>query len=288
MKADFIPQLDDEDDTSYFDTRSERYDHADTDTETRSSAEDSLEDAPLFRSFSSCSPRYRKVHNKSREVFRHSISQCESSDTSDVTSLSSLANSPITTPKETPVLRRQSEMVSEAGVDRAANAKSCPDLETMIATSGMRIPGTGGLEQVSPKLQRNRNRHRHTKSDQLPKFSISLEEAEAFALQAGLSDFAVSGPTSLPVTSLGLNRQHCPEIPSPLVRSERPAPSSMVKSTSATGLSLFIPPPVQSSTPTKSQVQVSSLNRSLIQTIRSPGGSSTASSRDASPGLIKL
>ena len=40
MKADFIPQLDDEDDTSYFDTRSERYDHADTDTETRSSAED--------------------------------------------------------------------------------------------------------------------------------------------------------------------------------------------------------------------------------------------------------
>ena len=57
MKADFIPQLDDEDDTSYFDTRSDRYDHADTDTETRSSAEDSLEDAPLFRSFSSCSPR---------------------------------------------------------------------------------------------------------------------------------------------------------------------------------------------------------------------------------------
>merc|ERR1719215_1105717 len=222
MKADFIPQLDDEDDTSYFDTRSERYDHADTDTETRSSAEDSLEDAPLFRSFSSCSPRYRKVHNKSREVFRHSISQCESSDTSELTSLSSLTASPIPTPKETPVLRRQSEMVTEAGVDRAANAKSCPDLETMILNSGMRIPSTGGLEQESPKMSRHRNRHRHTKSDQLPKFSISLEEAEAFALQAGLSDLAVSGPTSLPVTSLGLNRQHCPEIPSPLVRSERP------------------------------------------------------------------
>ena len=85
MKADFIPQLDDEDDTSYFDTRSERYDHADTDTETRSSAADSLEDTLLFRSFSSCSPRYRKVHNKSRDLFRNSISQCESSDTSDLT-----------------------------------------------------------------------------------------------------------------------------------------------------------------------------------------------------------
>ena len=48
--------------------------------------------------------------------------------------------------------RLQSEMVSEAGIDRAANAKSCPDLETMILNSGRRIPGTGGLEQVSPKL----------------------------------------------------------------------------------------------------------------------------------------
>merc|ERR1719158_1330413 len=129
MKADFIPQLDDEDDTSYFDMRSERYDHADTDTETRSSAEDSLEDAPLFRSFSSCSPRYRKVHNKTREVFRHSISRCESSDTSDITSLSSLANSPITTPKTSPELRRQEQRIVNTEVsvvsnDRAINAKS--------------------------------------------------------------------------------------------------------------------------------------------------------------------
>ena len=30
MKADFIPQLEDEDDTSYFDSRSERYGHCTT------------------------------------------------------------------------------------------------------------------------------------------------------------------------------------------------------------------------------------------------------------------
>ena len=172
-KADFIPQLDDEEDTSYFDTRSDRYDHADTDTETRSSAEDSLEDAPLFRSFSSCSPRYRKVAG--REVFRHSISRCESSDTSDLTSqLSSAANSP-TTVKTSPELRRQSEIVREA-VDRATNAKSCPELETMVTNSGIKIPvttsNTGAVirEQSSPKVSRHRNRHRHTKSEQLPKF----------------------------------------------------------------------------------------------------------------------
>ena len=49
-----------------------------------------------------------------------------------------------------------------------ANAKSCPDLETMILNSGMRIPGTGGMEQFSPKLQRHRNRHGHIKGTLTP------------------------------------------------------------------------------------------------------------------------
>ena len=54
-------QLEDEDDTSYFDSRSERYNHDlenDTDGEgVESSAEDSVsDDPPLFRTFSSCSP----------------------------------------------------------------------------------------------------------------------------------------------------------------------------------------------------------------------------------------
>ena len=62
-------------------------------------------------------------------------------------------------------------------------------------------------------MQIYRQRHRHTKSDQPHKFSISLEEAEAFALQAGLSDLA-----SLPVTSIDLAWQHRPETPSPQVR----------------------------------------------------------------------
>ena len=254
MKADFIPQLDDEDDTSYFDTRSERYDHADTDTETRSSAEDSLEDAPLFRSFSSCSPRYRKVHSGSnKEVLRHSISRCESSDTSDVTSLSSLANSP-TTLKTSPELRRQSQLTES---ERAANTKSCPELESML--------GQVRICQGSPRPERTRggrSRHRHTKSDQLPKFSISLEEAEAVTL----SDLPTTGPSSLPGTSK-VSLQ--PEIPSPLVRSDK---SSLVKSSSATGLSLVIPAP-----------DSRAVNKNLIQSMQSPGGSSTASSRDPSP-----
>lgn len=56
QKAEFVPQLDGGEDTSYFDTRSDRYSH-----EVDSEDFDDLDDSPLFGSFSSCSPRYKKV-----------------------------------------------------------------------------------------------------------------------------------------------------------------------------------------------------------------------------------
>ncbi|XP_070194512.1 microtubule-associated serine/threonine-protein kinase 3-like isoform X2 [Littorina saxatilis] len=63
QKAEFVPQLDGEEDTSYFDSRLERYNH-DLDTE---DTEDDGEDI-LFHSFSSCSPRYSKVYSKVEEL----------------------------------------------------------------------------------------------------------------------------------------------------------------------------------------------------------------------------
>ena len=68
MKADFIPQLEDDEDTSYFDMRSDRYNHDQTSEdlvlleETRSSAEDTedLENISMFASFTSSSPRYMR------------------------------------------------------------------------------------------------------------------------------------------------------------------------------------------------------------------------------------
>ncbi|KAL8582089.1 hypothetical protein ACOMHN_004009 [Nucella lapillus] len=63
QKAEFVPQLDDDEDTSYFDSRMERYNH-ELDTE---DTEDDGEDI-LFHSFSSCSPRYSKVHSKIEEL----------------------------------------------------------------------------------------------------------------------------------------------------------------------------------------------------------------------------
>uniref|UniRef100_A0A8C7ZRQ0 non-specific serine/threonine protein kinase n=1 Tax=Oryzias sinensis TaxID=183150 RepID=A0A8C7ZRQ0_9TELE len=57
QKAEFIPHLESEEDTSYFDTRSDRYQHINTYDE-----DDTNDDEPVeIRQFSSCSPRFSKV-----------------------------------------------------------------------------------------------------------------------------------------------------------------------------------------------------------------------------------
>uniref|UniRef100_A0A8C8B4R9 non-specific serine/threonine protein kinase n=1 Tax=Otus sunia TaxID=257818 RepID=A0A8C8B4R9_9STRI len=65
QKAEFIPQLESEDDTSYFDTRSEKYHHLETEEEDDTNDEDfNLE----IRQFSSCSHRFSKVSKNSCNV----------------------------------------------------------------------------------------------------------------------------------------------------------------------------------------------------------------------------
>ncbi|KAL1783255.1 microtubule-associated serine serine/threonine-protein kinase 4 isoform X1 [Sigmodon hispidus] len=58
QKAEFIPQLESEDDTSYFDTRSEKYHHMETEEEEDTNDEDFTVE---IRQFSSCSHRFSKV-----------------------------------------------------------------------------------------------------------------------------------------------------------------------------------------------------------------------------------
>uniref|UniRef100_A0A7N8XL47 non-specific serine/threonine protein kinase n=1 Tax=Mastacembelus armatus TaxID=205130 RepID=A0A7N8XL47_9TELE len=59
QKAEFIPHLESEEDTSYFDTRSDRYHHINTYDE-----DDTNDDEPVeIKQFSSCSPRFSKVYS---------------------------------------------------------------------------------------------------------------------------------------------------------------------------------------------------------------------------------
>ncbi|XP_020798031.1 microtubule-associated serine/threonine-protein kinase 1 [Drosophila serrata] len=57
QKAEFVPQLSHEDDTSYFDTRMDRYNHDLGGEDT-----DDTDDTPVFGSFNSYTPQYRKQH----------------------------------------------------------------------------------------------------------------------------------------------------------------------------------------------------------------------------------
>ncbi|KAI1891846.1 hypothetical protein AGOR_G00147940 [Albula goreensis] len=79
QKAEFVPQLESEDDTSYFDTRSERYHHlgSDEDEETNDE-ESSLE----IRQFSSWSHRFSKVYSSSEHLATPSNLSFSSSDRS--------------------------------------------------------------------------------------------------------------------------------------------------------------------------------------------------------------
>ncbi|KAM6962435.1 microtubule-associated serine/threonine-protein kinase 2 [Aplochiton taeniatus] len=67
QKAEFIPQLESEDDTSYFDTRSDRYHHLDSEDEEDTNDDEHVE----IRQFSSCSPRFSKVYSSMERLSLH-------------------------------------------------------------------------------------------------------------------------------------------------------------------------------------------------------------------------
>ncbi|XP_041127358.1 microtubule-associated serine/threonine-protein kinase 2-like isoform X5 [Polyodon spathula] len=67
QKAEFIPQLESEDDTSYFDTRSDRYHHVESEEEEDTNDEGHVE----MRQFSSCSPRFSKVYSSMERLSLH-------------------------------------------------------------------------------------------------------------------------------------------------------------------------------------------------------------------------
>lgn len=133
-------------------------------------------------------------------------------------------------------------------------------------------------EDYSPLL--HRRQRLHSREVNLPKFSFRTEDYGKLPLEirsAGLVSkpvFDLVGARSLPVTPK-VSVQ--PNTPSPLVMSSKSSKVSsshhvsliqktIIKSSSASGLSLLIPS-----------------EESLPHSIQSPGGSSSASSRDVSP-----
>ncbi|XP_031216463.1 microtubule-associated serine/threonine-protein kinase 4 isoform X8 [Mastomys coucha] len=77
QKAEFIPQLESEDDTSYFDTRSEKYHHMETEEEDDTNDEDFTVE---IRQFSSCSHRFSKVFSSIDRITQNSVEDKDDSE----------------------------------------------------------------------------------------------------------------------------------------------------------------------------------------------------------------
>nr|XP_013002962.1 microtubule-associated serine/threonine-protein kinase 3 isoform X2 [Cavia porcellus] len=148
-KAEFVPQLEAEDDTSYFDTRSERYRHLGSEDEETNDEESSTE----IPQFSSCSHRFSKVYSSSEF----------------------LAVQPTPTFAE-----RSCSVDREEGWDRGSDGDGGPRLSTEVRLRSWTSSGSSCYSSSSqldrgpsPSLLSN------ISLDTMPKFAFSSEDEAA-------------------------------------------------------------------------------------------------------------
>lgn len=280
QKAEFIPQLEGEEDTSYFDTRTDRHNHEFVDSEELEDTDDSS----MFGSFSSCSPRYRKVYSRVEKELEQEFRLRQSS------SSSSLRDETLKVQYS-----RTDSTKSDTAIVGSPNSIETPKLKVensseiikRIAQSTSESSQTES-DDVSPQLPRRRKPLNIAK-DSLPKFSFSIdvdERPSASTPSHLIREMQQSEESQLNVNvnikvnvNLNKNTRRSSDVTSRLSTSARiqiPTNTSpnkhknrtVTKSASTSGLSLII-----SDDPNKSLNAFPS---------NSPSGSN-ASSRDTSP-----
>nr|XP_013799868.1 PREDICTED: microtubule-associated serine/threonine-protein kinase 2 [Apteryx mantelli mantelli] len=277
QKAEFIPQLESEDDTSYFDTRSERYQHLDSEEEEDTNDDDHVE----IRQFSSCSPRFSKVYSSMERLSIHEER------------------------KTPPPTKRSLSEEKDDRLDSLGGLKS-RDRSWVIG---------------SPEILRKRlsmSESSHTESDSsppltvrrrcsglldMPRFAISADEeggvlkrpqSEGMLLVAGsTADFSDprarsnsnEGPdftTPKAISDLAVRRARHRLLSgeSGEKRTSRPV-NKVIKSASATALSLLIPSDHHTCSPLASPMSPHSLSSN-------PSSRDSSPSRDFSPAIANL
>ncbi|XP_046826799.1 microtubule-associated serine/threonine-protein kinase 3 isoform X1 [Vespa crabro] len=294
QKAEFVPQLVDDEDTSYFDTRMDRYNH-DIGDDT-----DDTDDSPLFGSFSSYSPQSRKI-SQSRPQQTNIEPEVDSKKQpfhtdleSTVSQLSLVSNTSVTT-TTTPSKLLETSQNSEKNRS-LLSVKTTPCVENLnrpiksnISSIGSTSTGSNESqltvvkniqsentsinlstpdssqtesEDISPQIQRKR--HTHSR-DKLPRFSIPIDDEHMLDLTAANKEILEDKHNSSTDSFESYNAV-------PILPANKSKSRSVIKSASTSGLSLVIP---------TSEFTYDSIVSN--QSIESPGGSSTASSRDTSP-----
>ncbi|XP_067872044.1 microtubule-associated serine/threonine-protein kinase 3-like [Heterodontus francisci] len=269
QKAEFIPQLESEDDTSYFDTRSEKYQHlASEEDEDTNDEESSLE----IRQFSSCSHRFSKVYSSSEYLAAPSnlsISSPECSHSEERGEQRSLKQTLSTSPSLRP---RASSACSH--FDRGGSPTHCipssdvvpwfafsaeDESEVCALTQQALCPERQGL--IDPQLQNEPNRPRaRTFSDVLAS-SINLMRVRSNSV-----GHRSSTPKGLHPTTTHKIEGHFESTE----KNRKATGNTVPKSSSISALSLIITPDEFGSAPLVGPVSPRSL-------------SSNPSSRDSSP-----
>ncbi|XP_028136624.1 microtubule-associated serine/threonine-protein kinase 3 isoform X1 [Diabrotica virgifera virgifera] len=243
-KAEFIPQLEHDEDTSYFDSRIDRYCHElEDDT-------DDTDDSPVFGLFSSCSPQYKKVSE---------LSSLSTTDTDPENSYLSLkmSNSDLSVPgtpeivDSRPTIKVADNLVLRSRTlekRKPENKMVSLDLSCTISTPESSQTDS---DDVSPQINR-RKKTAHSR-EFLPKFSISVEDDRCCISSPGAENKEFPSLSQIKAGLIGHSSR------------------SVVRSASTSGLSLMIP------------TEDISTTTHLIHSPGAGGSSSTASSRDTSP-----
>ncbi|XP_065165228.1 microtubule-associated serine/threonine-protein kinase 3 isoform X2 [Atheta coriaria] len=286
QKAEFVPQLENEDDTSYFDTRVDRYNH-----DLEDDTDDTADDSPVIGLFSSCSPQYRKVHS-SRMSLNAELEGAVASGVGNfnyggaegIRILTSVATTP-DAPEMADYRRvRQSLLTPDKDYsDVMPLDRKLMDLNRTVSTPESSQTDS---DDVSPQITRRR-KNVHTR-DLLPKFSISIED-DTLMKHSNLEkekekEKEMQNASAQNSNSISLNLKLKDNQGEKAKEKDKFTPQkhksrAVVKSASASGLSLMIPSDDFQTPPSVHSPGGGLSGMSGI----SGGGSSTASSRDTSP-----
>ncbi|XP_036748964.2 microtubule-associated serine/threonine-protein kinase 2 isoform X13 [Manis pentadactyla] len=307
QKAEFIPQLESEDDTSYFDTRSERYHHMDSEDEEEVGEDGRLE----IRQFSSCSPRFSKVYSSMERLSlleerrvppptKRSLSEEKEEPSGGLVGLKgrdrswvigspevlrkqlSVSESSHTESDSSPPLTARRRCSGLLDVPRFSEgpeeARSTPRKQQQEGTWFLTPPtGEGTSGPVPERLVEGR-----LKLDQEP---IGQSGGSSPAVETrggrGASQLA-EGATAKAISDLAVRRAHHRLLSGDSIEKHTTRPfNKVIKSASATALSLLIPAEHHSCSPLASPMSPHSQSSN-------PSSRDSSPSRDFLPALSNL
>uniref|UniRef100_W5K776 non-specific serine/threonine protein kinase n=1 Tax=Astyanax mexicanus TaxID=7994 RepID=W5K776_ASTMX len=260
QKAEFVPHLESEEDTSYFDTRSERYRHVNSYDE-----DDTNDDEPVeIRQFSSCSPRFSKVYSSMEH-----LSQLEQ-------------KTPVVTRRE-PKGRREDKMAKRESLGSFSKSwrTGSPEMKRLscsesLYTEGDSSPPLGARRRFSALM----DTHRFASPLET---NGEIQPPQSGVRSRGSSLEGATMPSSPRATNdLVLRRARHQQLSGDgEKRTSRPG-NKVIKSASATALSVIIPAVEQhASSPLASPMSPRSVSSN-------PSSRDSSPSRDYSPAVNVL